>query len=262
MLRLTANLAVVILMSLTRHGTASPQTTTLTFQQGPEYSGTLDTQLVEGVCESRGDWDTVIVDCCDSNRPSCLGGSSDGGSLPNQGLLQFSNIFGTGFNQIPLGSTIQSATLTINIASPTADEGGCLHRMLSAWTEDDTWCDWVDGIQPDGTEAAATACASVGPELPVGPVDPPIDVRPCLQAWSDGASNHGWAILPGSLSNDGWEFSSSEASQDCPLLTVTFVSPPPIPTVSGWGLVVMSLVVLTAGTLVLARRRRLSRVAG
>ena len=38
--------------------------------------------------------------------------------------------------------------------------------------------------------------------------------------------------------------------------------PPDIPPVSEWGLVTMALFVLTAGTLVLTRRRRISRVVG
>lgn len=37
---------------------------------------------------------------------------------------------------------------------------------------------------------------------------------------------------------------------------------PDIPTVSEWGLVAMALLVLSAGTVVLARRRRVLRIAG
>jgi hypothetical protein len=44
--------------------------------------------------------------------------------------------------------------------------------------------------------------------------------------------------------------------------TIFRIVPQSIPTVSEWGLIVMSLLVLTAGTLVLARRRRVPRVAG
>ena len=36
----------------------------------------------------------------------------------------------------------------------------------------------------------------------------------------------------------------------------------PVPAVSEWGMVAMTLLVLTAGSLVLARRRRVSRGAG
>ena len=42
---------------------------------------------------------------------------------------------------------------------------------------------------------------------------------------------------------------------------VSEAPPPPIPTVSEWGLMVMALVVLTAGTLIYARRRRFIRLS-
>ena len=55
------------------------------------------------------------------------------------------------------------------------------------------------------------------------------------------------------------------ASRDAPLPHAAVLTAQPqqaIPAVSAWGMVAMTLLVLTAGTVVLSRRRRVSRVAG
>src|SRR5918998_4412431 len=55
-----------------------------------------------------------------------------------QTLLSFTNLFGSGPGQIPLGATITSATLTLQTTNASA-QGGSLHRMLTNWTDVPSW---------------------------------------------------------------------------------------------------------------------------
>lgn len=266
----------------------------LTFQQGEGYTGCVDTTLVSPDPNPHCTDLVVGVDCCDTN-PLC---DVPNVSCPDHGLIRFDDIFGFGANQILPGSTITSAFLTvIALPDPDVGISTCVHRMLLPWTCEDTWFDWDgDGVQADDIEAVSTpeACFGFGPPpTPGGPET--IDVTASLQGWSDGKSNDGWVFLPGPESPFGWAFHSCEGlnSSDRPLLQVTFESPlcgdnmvnhpseqcdgtddktcpgncrpdctcepgTKIPTVSEWGLVVMTLLVLTAGTVVLMRRRRLT----
>jgi len=192
---------------------------TATFQEGLDgYAGTADTYLQNNDLSSHGSIDTVYV--LDQVNPT---------RTIQQGLLRFDNILGPG--TIPLGSTIISAALTVYVADGTdhtgTDPDVYVHRMLQPWTEDDTWSDWGDGIDPDGTEAAAS------PDLTIpGPIPSfallTIDVTTSVQAWSDGASNWGWVFYIEPLTNEQWGPRSSEYASGSlrPLLEVTFVPEP------------------------------------
>src|SRR4051812_1228344 len=79
---------------------------TVTFQQGVNgYAGTQDTYVSQSAPDSAfGNASFMDVD---------LDASTNSGNQPTQGLLRFENIFGTGASQVPAGSTITSATLTL-----------------------------------------------------------------------------------------------------------------------------------------------------
>ena len=144
-----------------------------------------------------------------------------------QGLIRFDNIFGSGPGQIPFDSVINSATLTVNVTNDSAAGAQIrLHRMLMTWPETATWNSMTGGIQTNDTEAMSAFDAQVSDPDSTGP-EPITGLAAALQAWSDGASNYGWAII--SNSSNGWDFASSEdpTPGNHPLLQVDW-SPPPL----------------------------------
>lgn len=179
---------------------------TLSFRNGVAgYSGTIDTYLDEANPALSHATDTAFF--------------MDGDPTIKQGLLRFDGIFGSdASSRIPPGSTILSATLTVNVNDP-SNTGALFHRMLRCWQDSNTWTTFGSGIQADGVEAVAAADATAIQDATGSLV---ITVTSSVAAWSAGQPNLGWALLPGG--GAGFAFDSSEGSIK-PLLTVTF-SPP------------------------------------
>jgi hypothetical protein len=181
---------------------------TVTFRNGNNYSGTVDTSISPYSPDlAPGSATTLYIDL---------------GSEQNQTLLVFNDLFGSGPGQIPVGATITSATLTLNTVNPSAT-GASLYRMLADWSEQDSWNSLGSGIQL-GTEALWS------PDLITGAVSRgagTFDVTTSVRAWLSGAAtaleanaaNNGWVFI--AKSSDGWDFSSSE-SLIRPTLTVTY----------------------------------------
>ncbi len=181
-----------------------------TFQEGVGgYAGTQDTYLEENTPGSpHGTETTVLVE--------------NSGGQRQQGLIRFDNIFGSGAGQIPFGSIISSATLTIDVTNTSSSGAQIrLHRMLVTWPEAATWTSMSGGIQTDDSEAMSAHDAQVADPTASG-LQVITGLESALQAWSDGNPNHGWAIL--NSSSDGWDFRSSEfvTPVNRPLLTVTW----------------------------------------
>jgi hypothetical protein len=136
---------------------------------------------------------------------------------------------GAAAGRIPAGARIVSARLVVDSTDPGA--GARLHRLLTPWTAAATWNSWVGGVQADGREAAAVSTAQVGvaARTPVVPIlsDVAIDVTADVQAWADGAANHGWAFLPWAGGTNGWMVSPSEAARlgSRPALVVDWLPP-------------------------------------
>jgi hypothetical protein len=178
-----------------------------TFQEGVSgYSGTQDTFLEENTPDTSHDESLVKVE----NDPPQV----------QHGLIRFDNIFGAGAGQIPFGSIINSATLTVevdNVSSAGAQIR--LHRMLVTWPESATWNSMGNGIQTNDVEAMSVHDAQVADPASTGS-QVITGLATALQAWSDGSANYGWAFV--SNSADGWDIDSSEAGTAAarPLLTV------------------------------------------
>ncbi|MDY6839027.1 MAG: DNRLRE domain-containing protein, partial [Thermodesulfobacteriota bacterium] len=186
-------------------GTPPPAPTTVTFQQGVDgYSGTVDTYLRSASADADNSGATTLVVDLDEERHI---------------LLRFNSILGTDADKIPPGSTIQSASLEINVTN-SSDAGALLHRMLQSWNDTDTWNTWGGGVQADGTEAEVAAeSSSVGSATGTHTIDVTAD----LQAWSnDPTGNFGWAWLPPTV-DDSWQFDSAEGGTP-PKLTVAYTS--------------------------------------
>ncbi len=170
---------------------------TRTFQEGTAgYTGTQDTYVTSNTpATAYGTADHVYMDL---SNPS---------AGVDQALLRFDNLFGGGANQIPLGSTILSATLTLYVDNNAPGATISFHRMLINWSEASTWSSLASGISANGTDAVATADAAFTNTTATGSVTV-TGLQNSLQAWSNGAANEGWAILTDST--DGWAFVTSE----------------------------------------------------
>src|SRR6185436_9617990 len=123
------------------------------------YAGTQDTELRQPNPDTpQGDRaDFINIDTDDG----------DPGALATHGLLRFDNIFGSGPNQIPIGSTINSAVLRLTSSGANANGSPVtMHRMLVDWNEATaTWNSMSGGISADGAEAVAAPVASWNPNL-------------------------------------------------------------------------------------------------
>lgn len=181
------------------------------FRQGvASYAGNEDTELQSG-----------LPDDADGAAASItLSGAA------SQGLIRFDDIFGDGPNQIPFGSTIHSASLTVYVFDGSSGAATIsLHRMLADWSEASSWNSMGNGLQRDGVEAAAVADSSANGGS-TGPVT--FDgLADTIQAWSDGGANRGWAIFNDQVNS--WGFRSSEYGVigERPFLTIDFTPPQP-----------------------------------
>lgn len=229
-------------------------TTTLSFQEGVGgYTGTQDTMIRSNVTakgsgqnvngDSRGlafgTLDYVSVD----------GDDGSPGNKPNQGLLRFENLFGNIAGQIASTDTIVSAKLTLDVFNP--GSGMAVHNMLTGWSEASTWNSLVDGVQTNGTDASASAVATIGANngsenIAIGKLV--IDVTGSLQAWQAGGANYGWVMTPFSNGTNGIDFNSSEFAETNlrPLLSVE-VMPVPEPESYAMLLAGLGLISLVAG---------------
>ncbi|MCA9248916.1 MAG: DNRLRE domain-containing protein, partial [Planctomycetales bacterium] len=187
--------------------TALPDPNVASFQQGVVgYLGAHDTFLAQ---------DDPLADHAMTQSLEVDGMNVDG---PTQTLLRFDNIFGDQLGQIPADAIILTATLTLDVTNE--GDGLAVHRLLQPFADTDNWDDWIDGIQADDFEAAATPSSTTG-AVRVGAFE--IDVRASLLDWLANPADHfGWALLP--TGNNGVDFHSSEAATP-PRLEVAYLLP-------------------------------------
>jgi acid phosphatase len=143
------------------------------------------------------------------------------------GLLRFDDIIGVNAGQVMPGSTVLRAKLTITTGTTANDQSAAtmaIHRMLRAWAESDTWTTLLNGVGPDGVEAAAIPDNALTPELLGTSIT--FDVTGTLQAWVSGAPNHGWLINPSGT--DGWRWNTADSliANLRPKLEVSFIPEP------------------------------------
>ena len=203
--------------------------TTFTFQEGVNhgqgtYNGVVDTYVDQhNPTYTYGDDPTLIA----------IDGPSAGSPRLQQPLIRFENIFGTESYQVPVDATaITAATLTLytvtdtygGVTKPEVTYG--LYPMLASWDETATFNQFgVDGIQPDGVDAEATALGwTPNPIYDGDPVT--FDVTSSLQAWFNGSkANLGWLVHDTyELVGDRWTTASSDYSVNVtrPKLEITF----------------------------------------
>lgn len=192
---------------------------TATFQQGVDgYSGTADVFIRQNAADNNfGSADRLVA---------------DGGIVNQQTLIKFENIFGSGPNQIPLGSTIENVTLEFRVFDPgAAGQTITIHEMLAAWDESSSWNSLDDGISRNGVEASSSPAASVDGSTANAQFSGAGLIN-TVQGWSNGNTNQGWAIF-NSASINNWQASSSDwnNANERPSLQIEFTPPAP-PTTS------------------------------
>jgi hypothetical protein len=152
----------------------------------------------------------------------------DNDGVQSQALIRFDDIIGAGPGQIPPGSTVTAAILTVR--GHDAGAGKIyVHRVLADWDPSRITWDTAKlagntegGIQADDKEAAAAFGSFESDRTG----DFEIDVLPAVKLWVAGtAKNHGLALT--SDSTNGWDFYSSRAKavDRRPKLTITFTPP-------------------------------------
>ena len=148
----------------------------------------------------------------------------DTGPPDEHSVIKFPNLFGGGVDQIPLGSSITSATLTLEVNNPGDDM--LVYQLVESWDEATvTWNEASTGVSwtdagADGTgsrKATAVGTMSASPAGSYG-----VDVTASVQNWSFGELNEGWLLKD--TGGDGVDIRSSEYATPGvrPMLTVTW----------------------------------------
>ncbi len=185
---------------------------TVTFQQGVnDYAGTVDVEI----------WAVAPNTCLEGNINASSDADNDGGE--SQILMRFDDLFGTAPGQIPANAAVHSATLVI----AAFDEGSTvhLHRMLVPFKKTSTWNSLVGGITADGKEASRQKDGFTFGKISASTSAIPFEVTDTVQAWANGAANHGWVFI--NTGGNGWDFYTCEFDdvKQRPKLVVEF-SPP------------------------------------
>lgn len=147
----------------------------------------------------------------------------DGQTPHAHGLIKFPSLVGPGGAQVPAGSTVTSAILSINCTN--VGQALAIYRLTQDWVpEQATWNERTAGqpwgsVGADGTASHAGAavsggCSALGVRT--------IDLTRFIQEWSDGLPNYGLVLTD--TGTDGIDFSSTE-SADPPTLVVTYIPP-------------------------------------
>jgi len=178
---------------------------------------------------------------------------ADAGGI--QGLLRFTNLIGTGVNQIDAGVSVQSAALTLHVTN-SSSTNPTVHQMLVDWNENGlTWNNaaatgnGTAGFQADNIDAKS---ASIGafPASTLG--DAVLDITDVVQNWVNGEANHGLLFLSSSL--DAAEFASSNNDFHVrPRLVIEYTS---VPAPAGLGIFLLGLMAIWS------RRNRIQNPAG
>ena len=219
---------VALLSVLASIGYQCSEAAVVTFQQGDggSYSST-DATYIRG----------------DVNMSTNVSGTNFGTALElrvdetdlGRTLIRFPDVFGSDVGQVPIGSNIVSATLSLvidanNNTNPSLDTFA-LHNVIVDW--DENVVSW-DSFGSTGGGASGTDYEPVAVDMETG-VEVGInsfDVTASIQQWSNGAANRGWVLL--SDGGDGALFQSDDVATlgNRPLLSINVAAiPEPSPCV-------------------------------
>ena len=140
-------------------------------------------------------------------------------------VVKFPNIFGGGADQIPLGSVIVSATLTLQVFNQGDDP--LVYQLIEGWVESQvTYNDRITAVGWSNPGAGGTGShkATADGSLPAGSTGSrSVDVTTSVQNWSDGEVNEGWVLED--TGSDGVDIRTSEYATvaERPMLSVTYL---------------------------------------
>ncbi len=220
-------LAATATLAVTFGSVIADAQTTVTFRQGVNgYTGALDTWIRSTTLTSQNTNANLTI---------------DGGDVAfqdaswSQALLRFDNLFGNAPGQIPVGSNILTATLTVQTGSVDSDRSGDninIYRLNTGFNSTTTWANTFggNGVQFDDIEAASIRDDQKNPGNVINSIVN-FSVLNSLQTWSGlstdslaNASNLGW-VLTQNAGQNGWIIGSAENTTITrrPQLSVTFV---------------------------------------
>lgn len=209
--------------------TANAQTT-LEFQQGVNgYEGTYDIYIgLDARDIPDGEFGNVIGSEVQEQFLDGRYFEEQGDTEEIQLLLRFDDLFGEAVGQIPAGSRIRSASLTLTTGESSADapSGGPygVAPLLFEFDEGTTW------DELDGFGVSADYRGPYHDHGFKGPIDAveTADVTRIVQGWSSGDENFGVVVRAGTT--NGWQIFTTGADDPAvrPKLTVEFDSGPTI----------------------------------
>lgn len=135
-----------------------------------------------------------------------------------QSLLRFDFHAGA----LPAGAQVVRAELHLRLQE--SGNGFRMHRMRVPWEEQAvTWRTMDGGVDIDGSEAEAEADLITRAYMSDGesPGYSIFDVTASVQAWAQGAENHGWVMEP--LGGDKLSFDSFDSGDFVPVLVVDYL---------------------------------------
>jgi hypothetical protein len=205
----------------------APDAATLDAMPVPPDAAILTAAFRDGVNGYAGTVDTYLLSAYpDANRTTTSSlrtisySDVDALSSASTALVRFDDIVGAGAGQVPQGSTVVSAILTLELlnASSTA---GKIHEVVVDWAETATWSNFGadPGVQVDDYGEL------VG-DIPTTTGSHEIPVVASLSKWVvNPAENRGWIFLPEAL--DLTELASREQGtvEIRPKLTVEYIEP-------------------------------------
>jgi len=116
-------------------------------------------------------------------------------NVQRQGLLRLENIIGHGANQVPPGSHVLDARLSLRLRGPTrAGSNVRLHTMLQHWNCEDNWNSLAAPVNADDQHARRRADAELNINQDLAEFTRTLDVTDSVQWWADGGRNDGWLI--------------------------------------------------------------------
>src|SRR5436309_170706 len=179
---------------------------------GGPFSETDDMYISDGRANTNfGSDEILLIDAVGCNKGA---GNEPGGVCKS--LIKFPSIIGPRSGQIPAGSRIMNASLTLRVTNDGRSQ--TVYQVTEAWDESRaTW----NGFHTPGVPG------NRGPEFtfdprPIGPLS--LNLTSIVQRWANGEANQG--ILLASTSGNGTDYNSSEAVRERPTLTVQFVPSP------------------------------------
>ena len=211
---------------------AAQSCTTVDFQQGTNgYAGALDTYIRQNDPTFNYGVSTPLL--IDSDNPS-------GGLLDNSALLYWA------ISSIPAGSTIQSASISVNVTNATVAPGYDLFEMAQAWVEGTqngaagtgaTWNTydgtnaWPGGAGAGGAGTGSRNTTVLGSAVPtaLGSYNFSLNASglTVLQSWVNTPANNKGFMMWAGTTTDGLGVDSKEATtvENRPKLTITYCQP-------------------------------------